>query len=182
MIGMKRIVFAVVAAALSSAALAEIQVINGKKYECRDGMCIPVEDEPADGVKLPALGGLELPPEPEDATSDARPPAAGKEAAAETKTSAPAYKIRLAHGYMEADRFLAFLSGKGVPGEQVFRIGPDGAVEDLPGKDGEDDMFSGKAWWLVGQTEVTRLKVARGYRLDDKDRAVILASMTDESE
>lgn len=156
MIGMKRIVFAVVAAALSSAALAEIQVINGRKYECRDGMCIPVEDEPADGVKLPALGGLEFPPEPEDEAPDARPPAAaparpaaGSEPAAEAKTSAPAYKVRLAHGYMEADRFLEFLSGKGVPGEQVFRIGPDGAVEELPGKDGEDDMFSGKAWWLV---------------------------------
>ncbi len=63
---MKGIGFAVVAAVLSVTALAEIQIINGKKYECRDGMCMPVEDEPADGVKLPAVGGLELPPEPAD--------------------------------------------------------------------------------------------------------------------
>ena len=39
-----------------------------------------------------------------------------------------------------------------------------------------------KAWWLVGQTELTRLKVARGYRLDDKDREVILAALNNESE
>ncbi len=160
---MKGIGFAVVAAVLSVTALAEIQIINGKKYECRDGMCMPVEDEPADGVKLPAVGGLELPPEPADEQPVARPPAAAPakpaaapakptaaaEATAEKKPSASAYKVRLAHGYMESDKFLAFLSGKGVPGELSFRIGPDGAVEDLPGKEGDDDMFSGKAWWLI---------------------------------
>ena len=153
---MKGIGFAVVAAVLSVTALAEIQIINGKKYECRDGMCMPVEDEPAEGVKLPAVGGLELPPEPADEPPVARPPAAAPskpavtaETTAEKKPSASTYKVRLAHGYMEADKFLAFLSGKGVPGELSFRIGPDGAVEDLPGNDGDDDMFSGKAWWLI---------------------------------
>lgn len=30
---------------------------------------------------------------------------------------------------------------------------------------------------LIGQSELTRRKVARGYRLDDKDREVILAAM-----
>ena len=73
---MKGIGFAVVAAVLSVTALAEIQIINGKKYECRDGMCMPVADEPADGVKLPAVGGLELPPELADEQPVARPPAA----------------------------------------------------------------------------------------------------------
>ena len=34
-----------------------------------------------------------------------------------------------------------------------------------------------KAWWLVGQKEVTRRKVEKGYRLDDKDRETILAAM-----
>lgn len=34
-----------------------------------------------------------------------------------------------------------------------------------------------KAWWLVGQKEVTRRKVEKGYRLDEKDRGVILSVM-----
>lgn len=33
------------------------------------------------------------------------------------------------------------------------------------------------AWWLVGQKEVTRRKVDKGYQLDEKDRDVILAAM-----
>ena len=34
------------------------------------------------------------------------------------------------------------------------------------------------AWWLVGQKEVTRRKVAKGYRLDDKDRETIINKLT----
>lgn len=34
-----------------------------------------------------------------------------------------------------------------------------------------------KAWWLVGQTEVTRRKVQKGYRLDDKDRETIINNL-----
>ena len=34
-----------------------------------------------------------------------------------------------------------------------------------------------KAWWLVGQQEVTRRKVAKGYCLDDKDRETIINSL-----
>ena len=35
-----------------------------------------------------------------------------------------------------------------------------------------------KAWWLVGQKEVTRRRVEKGYRLDDKDRETIAAALT----
>jgi len=34
-----------------------------------------------------------------------------------------------------------------------------------------------KAWWLVGQKEVTRRKVQKGYRLDDKDRETIINNL-----
>ena len=34
-----------------------------------------------------------------------------------------------------------------------------------------------KAWWLVGQKEVTRRRVAKGYRLDDKDRETIINNL-----
>ena len=71
---------------------------------------------------------------------------------------------------------------------EVRHITADGLLEvadRLLGGAGPEEMaqeLNRTAWWLVGQTELTRLKVARGYRLDDKDREVILASMTDESE
>lgn len=71
---------------------------------------------------------------------------------------------------------------------EVRHITADGLLEvadRLLGGAGPEEMaqeLNRKAWWLVGQTELTRLKVARGYRLDDKDREVILAALTDESE
>ena len=34
-----------------------------------------------------------------------------------------------------------------------------------------------KAWWLVGQKEVIRRKVEKGYRLDDKDRETIINNL-----
>ena len=34
-----------------------------------------------------------------------------------------------------------------------------------------------KAWWLVGQKEVTRRRVQKGYRLDDKDRETIINNL-----
>ena len=34
-----------------------------------------------------------------------------------------------------------------------------------------------KAWWLVGQKEVTRRKVQKGYRLDDKGRETIINNL-----
>ena len=35
-----------------------------------------------------------------------------------------------------------------------------------------------KAWWLVGQKEVTKRRVAAGYRLDGKDRETIINNLT----
>ena len=35
-----------------------------------------------------------------------------------------------------------------------------------------------KAWWLVGQKEVTRRRVQNGYHLDDKDRETIINNFT----
>lgn len=43
---MKRAVIALLTVGLTAWAFAEIQVINGKKYECADGLCRLVEDEP----------------------------------------------------------------------------------------------------------------------------------------
>lgn len=63
-------------------ALAEIQVINGVRYECSDGLCrrldAPVAATPATEVAPPSV---------------------------------PAPPPRLAQGYMDADAFLAFLRG-----------------------------------------------------------------------
>ena len=35
-----------------------------------------------------------------------------------------------------------------------------------------------KAWWLVGQKEVTKRRVQNGYQLDDKDRETIINNLT----
>ena len=95
---MKRLVLAVgFFAAL--AASAEIQVINGVKYECKDGMCMPIFDD--DPVAAPEV---------EAVRADAAEPV-----------------TRMAQGYMDADRFVAFLNG-----------------EEL-----SEGVFEGKGIWLV---------------------------------
>ena len=95
---MKRLMLAVgFFAAL--AASAEIQVINGVKYECKDGMCMPIFDD--DPVAAPEV---------EVVRADAAEPV-----------------TRMAQGYMDADRFVAFLNG-----------------EEL-----SDGVFEGKGIWLV---------------------------------
>ena len=35
-----------------------------------------------------------------------------------------------------------------------------------------------KAWWPIGQKEVTRRRVKNGYTLDDKDRETIIKNLT----
>jgi hypothetical protein len=35
-----------------------------------------------------------------------------------------------------------------------------------------------KAWWLVGQKEVTKRRIQNGYQLDDKDRETIINNLT----
>ena len=59
---MKRVWFVLLTAALALGAVAEIQVINGKKYECSDGLCRLVEDAPEQQVaekQVLAKGRLE---------------------------------------------------------------------------------------------------------------------------
>ena len=74
--------------ACACGARAEIQVINGVRYECADGLCRRLDEpaEPAaDAASAPTPASAEAAPLP-------RPP-------------------RLAQGYMEAEAFLAFLRG-----------------------------------------------------------------------
>ena len=80
---MKKIVLLMAVSLVTLIASAEVQVINGKKYECRDGMCYLVEE---DGGDLSA-------PVSEDADG--------------TVGSG-----RVAQGYMRAEEFIAFLEGK----------------------------------------------------------------------
>ena len=74
--------FAVLLAAF--AASADVQVVNGQKYECVDGICRLVD------------GG----------ESGAQP------APPETRPAAAAGQPRIAQGYMSADRFVDFLDGR----------------------------------------------------------------------
>ena len=100
---MKRILFALgLFAALGAAA--EIQIIDGVKYECKDGMCMPIfDDEPVAAVEAEADVVAEAPAEPQAAS------------------------VRMAQGYMDADRFVAFLKGD----------------------DAADGALAGKGIWLV---------------------------------
>ena len=156
---MKGIVFAIVAVVMSAAALAEIQVINGKRFECRDGMCVPLDDDaPADDGFLPSLNGPDSPlpslPGKMSRTDEAEPPAEDAKDVedgdvAVNAESGASYKVRLAHGYMGADKFLAFLSGENFADQQMFRISPNGDAEEPTGESSGGGMFSGKAWWLI---------------------------------
>lgn len=81
------ILFASAIAALAS--FAEIQIINGVKYECTpDGLCRMIVDDENPSVETPSLE---------------TPPAAAE---AEKRPS------RIAQGFMVADEFLAFLRGE----------------------------------------------------------------------
>ena len=69
---------------------AEVQVIAGKKYECRDGVCYLVEDNaPTNFVDKGS-------------------------AISESGEPGETGKIRIAQGYMRAEEFIAFLEGKEV--------------------------------------------------------------------
>ncbi len=70
-------------------ASAEIQVINGVRYECSDGLCRRI-DEPAGA---PVSGGA---------------PTSASAGASDTTLPRP---VRLGEGYMDAEAFLAFLRG-----------------------------------------------------------------------
>ena len=82
---MKKIVLLMAVSLVTLIASAEVQVINGKKYECRDGLCYLVED---DGEALSAPVS-----EDADGTVGSR---------------------RIAQGYMRAEEFIAFLENREV--------------------------------------------------------------------
>ena len=74
-------------------AFAEVQVIDGKKYECRDGVCYLVEEN-GEAVSSPLQNK-------DDSTITS-----GEDAASPLP--------RIAQGYMRAEEFVAFLEGKEV--------------------------------------------------------------------
>lgn len=87
---MKRLMLAIgfFAALVASA---EIQIIDGVKYECKDGMCMPIfDDEPVAASEVESVMQAE----------SAKPP-------------------RMAQGYMDADRFVSFLNGE-EPSDGIF--------------------------------------------------------------
>jgi len=81
----KSVVFLLSALAFSVAS-AEVQVVNGRKYECRDGVCRLVEE------------------------SDEADKTVGTSETGRSPAEAP----RLAQGYMTAEQFVAFLENKQV--------------------------------------------------------------------
>ena len=76
----------------TTCAFAEVQVINGKKYECRDGVCYLVEDAASNfvdkGIAISESG--------------------------ESGETGRSGKVRIAQGYMRAEEFIAFLEGREV--------------------------------------------------------------------
>jgi thioredoxin:protein disulfide reductase len=76
------------AGSLAAPARAEVQVINGVRYECSGGLCRPIDGDAAAADAAAA-------------ESPGEPVAAGR-------AGAP----RIAQGYMDADAFLAFLRGE----------------------------------------------------------------------
>ena len=75
-------VFGLLSAIVASA---EIQIIDGVKYECKDGMCMPIFD----GDAMPSEGQV-------------------------VEAAEVASAVRLAQGYMDVDRFVNFLKGEEV--------------------------------------------------------------------
>lgn len=117
---------------------AEEQIINGQKWVCEDGLCVPVDDGAAETNASPAAADISShAPETvdgqkwvckdglcmlvEESSEDGRQIAAGANENAQV-----ACKTRLAHGYMDVDEFIAFLENEK-----------------------SASFFDGKAWWLV---------------------------------
>ena len=105
---MKRLTLLAAAVAALAFARAEIQIINGQKWECRDGMCFPVEDDdPAAGDETAEL-----------AEAGETPVEAAPAEAAPAVAAAPA--PRLAQGDKGVDAFLAFLENREPEEKSVF--------------------------------------------------------------
>ena len=134
---MKKSIFTFVAL-LAGIVFAEEQIINGQKWVCEDGLCVPVDDGAAETNASPAAADISShAPETvdgqkwvckdglcmlvEESSEDGRQPAAGANENAQT-----AGKTRLAQGYIDVDEFVAFLENEN-----------------------KASFFDGKAWWLV---------------------------------
>lgn len=153
---MKKILFTFTVL-LAGLVFAEEQIINGQKWICKDGLCMPAE-EGGEGNGVPSaadwlsaaegVGGQKEKPS-EGVTDDPPPTVAdihdstqkldgqnqNRSLSPETQggTLSLTDKPRVAQGYMDVDEFLAFL-------------------ENSDGKDGEDgstSFFGGKSWWLI---------------------------------
>ena len=86
---MRRVLCALCFVLCALVASAEMQVVGGKKYECRDGVCYLVEDATTNFVDK----GIAI---------------------SESGESGETGKLRIAQGYMRAEEFIAFLEGKEV--------------------------------------------------------------------
>lgn len=86
---MKKLLVSLFVVAMAAVSFGEITIIDGVKYECKDGLCMPVEGV-TDIVPPPFLAG--------DDTEDA------------VSAQAPI----IAQGYMEPKAFIAFLKGEEV--------------------------------------------------------------------
>ncbi len=86
---MKKFFLLLSAVILAGNLIADIQIVNGQKWVCEDGLCVPVED---DSAAVSASGG-------EGGASGA---------------------ARLAHGYMDAEKFAAFLENEDWVEEGAF--------------------------------------------------------------
>ncbi len=83
---------------IASLLFGEIQIINGVAYECKDGMCVPVEEQAPDADPAQDFSAMwSLPLEGE------------VEPAAPSRPGLAALKM----GYMDAEEFLAFLENRG---------------------------------------------------------------------
>ena len=87
---MRRVLCALCLVLCALVTSAEVQVIGGKKYECRDGLCYLVEDHAATNFVEKGI------------------------AISESGESGETGKMRIAQGYMRAEEFIAFLEGKEV--------------------------------------------------------------------
>ena len=87
---MRRVLCALCVVLCALVASAEVQVIGGKKYECKDGLCYLVEDDATTNFVDKGI------------------------AISESGESGETGKIRIAQGYMRAEEFIAFLEGKEV--------------------------------------------------------------------
>ena len=86
---MRHIAICLIVLLSAACAFAEVQVIDGKKYECRDGVCYLVDDAATNFVGK----GIAI---------------------SESGESGETGRIRIAQGYMRAEEFVAFLEGKEV--------------------------------------------------------------------